>query len=67
MSLDNDEIRMHVDTVTASLLKGIKLKPEDEPVVNALRALVTNLLQNISDLAYCATCERQDREEANRR
>lgn len=54
MSLGNDEIAANVRTILDAYLKGIKTRPEDKVIIEAGVSLVTNLLQNINDLAFCA-------------
>ncbi len=62
-NLGNRDIEGYVLSIVGSYLKGVKTTPKDEAVIKAGVALVTNLLQNINDIAYCAV-EANDR--ANR-
>lgn len=52
--LNNNGIDSRVRIIAAAFLKDVKVKPADEPVIQAGVELVSNLLQNISDLAYFA-------------
>lgn len=52
--LDNNEIATRVDFLVSEYTKGIKMRPQDELVLRAGVDLLTNLLQNINDLAYAA-------------
>ena len=61
--LGNRDIEGLVLVVAGSLLKDTKIKPGDEIAIKAVVSLVTNLLQNINDLAYCAI---EANERANR-
>jgi hypothetical protein len=54
MSLPNDVIDSHVRAIAAALLKDTKVRPVDEPIIRAGVELISNLLQNINDIAYCA-------------
>lgn len=62
--LTNDDIRQNAKTLVDAYLKGIKVKEEDKPVIEAGVALITNLLENINDIAYFMSNEdaRRDRE-----
>jgi hypothetical protein len=52
--LDNDEIATRVDFLVKTYTKSFKMRPQDEPVLQAGVDLLVNLLQNINDLAYDA-------------
>lgn len=52
--MDNNQIKKDVDTLVRSYLLGVKMKPEDKPVLEAGVRLVTNVLCNINDIAYAA-------------
>ena len=54
MPLTNDEIAAHVKALTAALLADKIVQPEDQPVLNAVKGLATNLLQNINEIAATA-------------
>jgi hypothetical protein len=56
MSLNNDEIADNVSTIVGAYIKQAKgkLSPEEEKVITAAVELLTNILQNLNDIAFCA-------------
>jgi hypothetical protein len=54
MNLGNNDIDARVRILVGSYLKGVKVREEDEPVIQAGMELAINFLQNINDIAYCA-------------
>ena len=54
MPLTNDEIAAHVEALAAALLADRIVQPKDQPVLDAVKGLATNLLQNLNEIAATA-------------
>jgi hypothetical protein len=53
--MNNEEISDAVNTIFAAIPQGRSKTPDDDAAIAAGRALVTNLLQNINEIALHAS------------
>lgn len=54
MPLTNAQIAAHVRTFAQAIIKDELVKPADQPAIDALTEVATNLLQNINEIAAAA-------------
>jgi len=52
--LDNDQIKSVVDELSERLIEENAIKLKDQALVRDVASLITNLLQNINDIAWKA-------------
>lgn len=52
--MGNDEIEIAVKRIAGLILRDHHPKPIEEECIQAGVKLITNLLQNINDIAFCA-------------
>jgi hypothetical protein len=49
--MTNDDIRVAVSVIVAKIVKVGKIPTQDKPVLDAAVLLITNVLQNLNDIA----------------